>query len=203
MKFSATLAIAFIVVTISLSAFTQAPSASTRGQREAMHMIAARGLLLQTLDAKKTRVGSEFRVKLSKTVHLDNGPELPGGTILVGNVVDDDMQLDGLSKLALRFTQATLKNGQLIPIKATIVGVASKENLEDQAFEDGYSDYEVPNSWTDGTLQVDQINAVSGVDLHSKITSRNSGVFVSKKKDDVKLPAGSEIQMAIAPGTTE
>ena len=43
---------------------------------------------------------------------------------------------------------------------------------------------------------------VSGVDLHSKISSQNSGVFVSMKKNDVKLKAGSEIQFAIAPAAS-
>jgi hypothetical protein len=38
---------------------------------------------------------------------------------------------------------------------------------------------------------MDQENVVSGVDLHSKISSQNSGVFVSTKKADIKLHAGS------------
>jgi hypothetical protein len=36
------------------------------------------------------------------------------------------------------------------------------------------------------------------VDLHSRISSINSGVFVSTKKNDVRLAAGSEIALAIA-----
>ena len=61
---------------------------------------------------------------------------------------------------------------------------------------------DVPNDWSAKTLQLDQENVVSGVDLHSKISSQNSGVFVSTKKDDVKLKAGSEIQFAIAPAAS-
>jgi hypothetical protein len=57
---------------------------------------------------------------------------------------------------------------------------------------------QIPNSWNDGTLQVDQIGAVKDIDLHSRISSHNSGVFVSTKKHDVKIPAGSEIALAIA-----
>jgi hypothetical protein len=45
---------------------------------------------------------------------------------------------------------------------------------------------------------VDQLNALSGVDLHSKIASNNSGVLVSTKNDDVKLRAGTEFALAIA-----
>lgn len=47
-------------------------------------------------------------------------------------------------------------------------------------------------------LQIDEIGALSGVDLHSRIASKNSGVFVSTKKDDMKLSAGSEFALAIA-----
>lgn len=205
-KSSAIIAIAVILVSIPIPVLAQAGNkqdlSAPRGQHEAMRMVPARGSLAQTLDANKTRIGHQFRVKLSKTVHLDNGPELPAGTVLVGNIVDDDMQINGMSKLALRFTHANLKNGQVLPVKVTIVGVVTPGKLEDEDG-DGFSDYQVPTNWTDGTLQVDQIDVVSGVDLHSKIASTNSGVFVSKKKDDVKLPAGSEIQMAIATGTTE
>ncbi len=57
---------------------------------------------------------------------------------------------------------------------------------------------QIPNSWNDGTLAVDQIGAMNGVDLHSKIASQNSGVFVSTNKDNMKLVNGSELELAIA-----
>ena len=85
----------------------------------------------------------------------------------------------------------------MVPIKATIVGVFGPEDQNAEGYEVQAGDQQ-PNSWNDGTLQVDQIGALSGVDLHSKIASRNSGVFVSSKKDDVKLKNGSELTLAIA-----
>jgi hypothetical protein len=45
---------------------------------------------------------------------------------------------------------------------------------------------------------VDQINVTSHVDLHSDIASDDSGVFVSAGNHNLKLPAGSEIKLAIA-----
>jgi hypothetical protein len=119
--------------------------------------------------------------------------------MLIGSVATDDMQLAGTSKLALRFSQAQLKNGQVIPIKATIVGVLPSEssNPED-GVTPGVGGDQAQTGWSNGTLQVDQIDALSGVDLHSKIASANSGVFVSTRKNDVKLSKGSEIELAIA-----
>lgn len=171
----------------------QAPT----GHHEAMHMVPVRAELMRPLDAKKDQAGSAVQAKLVQKVTLTNGTELPSGTILTGKVTEDDMQHQGKSKLALRFNQAQLKDGKILPIKATIVGFYGPESVSNDSFT-GSGD-QVPNSWNDGTLQMDQIDVLGGVDLHSKVSSRNSGVFVSTKKDDFKLEDGSEIQFAIAP----
>ena len=164
-------------------------AASSRGGQEATMMVPAEANLGKALDANKMQPGKQFTAKLTETVHLKNGPELPRGTTLVGTVGTDDMQLNGNSKLALSITEARLKDGKTIPIKATIVGIAPS----------GTPEYSDSNPWTPNTLQVDQIDAMRNVDLHSRISGKNSGVFVTTTKDDVKLGAGSEIMLAIAP----
>ncbi len=206
MFFSLPLAALSLVILLPSSAQTgamqntpTAQSATTppHGMREAMRMVRARAALDRDLDSNKVKPGDEFRAKLAKKVQLDNGPELPEGTVLVGRVSTDDMKIDGTSKLALRFTHANLKDGQVVPIKATIVGIYAPETVSSEDYPVPRGD-EVPNTWNNGTLAVDQIDALSGVDLHSKISSRNSGVFVSTKKDNMKLIAGSEFALAIA-----
>lgn len=167
------------------------------GMSEAMRMVRARAALNSDLDADKVKPGADFRATISNKVQLDNGPELPAGTVLVGKVSKDDMNVDGTFKLALRFTHANLKDGQVVPIKATIVGVYRPHDTSSQGYPIVPGD-EVPNTWNDGTLQVDQISVLSGIDLHSKIASKNSGVLVSSTKDNVKLAAGSEFALAIA-----
>ena len=171
-------------------------NAHSRGSRVAMRMVADRAVLDHTLEANKAAPGTQFRATLEKTVQLNNGPQLPKGTMLLGQVAADDMNQGGTSKLALRFTEAVLKDGQRVPIKATIVGVyqPSSETADGNPVSPGD---EVPDSWNDGTLAVDQINVMSGVDLHSRLASKNSGVFVSNNKKDVKLQEGSEIALAI------
>jgi len=170
-------------------------SSAHAGQHEAMLMVAARAALSRPLDAKKVKVGQHFEARLSKTVHLKNGPKLDRGTELIGEVVKDKMSTDGkTSTMALKFTKAKLKSGQIIPIKATIIGIYPPSA--------GYGSYEsrgpAPNNWTPSTLQVDQINALRGINLHSKIAANDSGVLVSKKKDNMKLNTGSEFALAIA-----
>ena len=198
---TAALSIATLSLAMLAPAFGQSnaqPSQDNQpgGLSEAQHMVPARASLTHALDSKSIHSGEQFRATLSDNVHLSSGVALHKGDALVGTVADDDMNTTGKSHLAVRFTQAVLKNGQTIPIKATIVALYSPNDLGSG----GYAEPDqVPNTWNDGTLRVDQIGAVKGVDLHSQISSQNSGVFVSDK-NNVKLPAGSELALAIAAG---
>jgi hypothetical protein len=171
-------------------------SAQVRVQ-EAQQMVPARAYLLNKLDAKDTKPGAQFKARLSKAVQLKNGTELPKGSELIGTVSTDDMQLHGTSKLALRITEARLKDGKTLPVKAIIVGLYGPESETPQGVVVAPGD-EVANDWNQSVLNVDQLDAVSGVDLHSRVGGANSGVFVSRKKDNVKIAYGSELALAVA-----
>jgi hypothetical protein len=203
-------ALAAAVMTLPLSALAVNSSANNTAsssttmtpgqpgaQMEADHMVRANAALLTTLDAKDMHDGNMFRARLSSTARLDNGMKLAAGTMLMGKVVADDMNMQGTSKLALRITEAKLRDGQIIPVKATIVGVALPG--QDEGVYPATPGNQVPNEWNKQTLQVDQISVLKGVDLHSNIGSQNSGVFVSKTKDNVKLRRDTELELAIAP----
>jgi hypothetical protein len=191
-----------LVLCIPTFAQTMDPGQSTQapipGDSRAQKMSPARAALKETLDANKVQTGFTFHAILAQKVKLIDGPILPEGTTLTGTVVEDDMKVEGISKLALRFTSATTKSGETVPIRAMIVGV------EPPVLEDGRTSVvnegdQAPNNWTSKTLQVDQIGVMSGIDLHSAIASHNSGIFVSTKAKakDVKLMQGSELALAI------
>ncbi len=170
---------------------------SMRRRREAMRMVPAQAALDHNLDSNQAQMGHSVTAKLAKTVQLQDGAKLPDGTELTGTVEQDDLGETGRSKLALRFTEAKLPDGTVVPVKATIVGIAAPETRGPE----GYpmkAGREMPNSWTDGTLRVDQLNVNHGIDLHSRISSRNSGVFVSKTGDSLHLNQGTELELAIA-----
>ncbi len=172
----------------------EAARASTAGHNEAMEMVPAQADLTNTLDSRNARVGQKFEATLNSKVDLKNGPVLPKGTALVGEVIENQTSHNNQpSVLTLRFTQADLKNGKTIPIKATIVGLYSAQN-HFQPFSGMMA--QTPNYWTPQTLQVDQINALHHVDLHSKISGNNSGVMSSNKNIHV-LP-GTKFSLAIA-----
>lgn len=202
MKYQVPSAIAAALLALPLSVYAQtntqdtSTSQDTTAQAVAMHMVPAQGALVTDIDAKKDSPGKEFQVRLVKTIKLENGTELRSGTMLIGQVAQDDMQVAGNSKLALRITEARLKSGDVVPIKAMIVGVAGPDTVDasGHAVMPGEQDN---NTWTNKTLKVDQIDAISGADLHSNVTSMNSGILVSSK-DDVKLKKDTEIELAIA-----
>lgn len=206
---SQALAFATALLALPLFAYSQNATGSSSqissqmplaGHHEATLMKPARARLVENVDANKDQSGHIVDAKLDGKVTLTNGTELPRGTMLLGTVTADDMQEHGTSKLALRFDQARLKNGTIVPIRTTIVGFYGPQAGDTNISPVGTAN-EIPNDWTAKTVQMDQVDVVPGVDLHSKIASQNSGVFVSTKKDDVKLRQGSEIQLAIAPAS--
>jgi hypothetical protein len=164
-------------------------------QQEASEMVAAQAILDDAIDAKKVQPGQQFRATLRDTVRLKNGVELPRHTVLVGTIATDEMRDGGTSTLALRFTQAELKDGKVVPIQADIMAVISPSDTDAESWD--YNN--VGNSgfnWNGTTLQVDE--PLSGVELHSSIGSPDSGVFVSTKRDEMKISSGSQLSLAIA-----
>jgi hypothetical protein len=198
-----TLALTAVISALSMPALAQSASglgsqsiqasADSAGASEAAQMVSALATLPRTLDADKDHLDSTFEVELSHKVTLSNGIVLPSHTVLNGRVTRDDMQAAGKSEFALRFDQARLKNGKTVPIKATIVDITRPSSSAD-----GYA---ASNDWTSQTLTIEQLNAISGVDLHSEIASNDSVVFVSTKRHDVKVPAGTELKLAIGPAS--
>jgi hypothetical protein len=188
-------ALAFATAVLALPFFAFSQNSNTEDSMQVAHheatlMRPAIAVLVNNLDAAKDQSGYAVSAKLQGKLSLSDGTELPRGTVLLGKITADDSQQQGTSKLALRFDQARLKNGTTVPIRATIVGFSTA------------SGDPVPNYWTANTVQLDQQDAAPGIDLHSKIASQNSGVFVSTRKDDVKLKQGSQIQFAIGPGSS-
>jgi hypothetical protein len=161
---------------------------ATAVQGDAARMVTAQAGVTKLIDARKLQSGQQIQVVLNDKVQLKNGPELPRGTVLVGTAVAGDAQTGGNSKLTVRFTQAQLKDGKSIPIKATIVGIFPANSME-------RNDRDI---WNSKSQKVDQANTVPGLALHSNIPDSDSGVFVSTKGDAVKLMPGNWIALAIA-----
>ena len=134
-------------------------------------------MLIHPVDAKKLRSGATMPMKLTRAVHFANGTQLPAGTMLDATVVQDDMQLNGKFKLALRFTEAKTKDGKTIPIKATILAVAAEAIPGPNGPDMGETELTVPDNLNNQPDVVDSEGVAPGVDLHSKASDQNSGVL--------------------------
>jgi hypothetical protein len=149
------------------------------------------------VDGSKMKAGDAVQLTVSKKVKLKDGTELPAGTTIVGEVAADDLQLSGTSKVALRFTQVQLKNGKSLPIKAIIEGILPPAGAGPTGTVDNPG-YDAVNAEAQPPASVDEAGALDGLDLHSKITSSNSGVLVATSKHGVKVKRGTELRLGVA-----
>ena len=193
----AALSLALWMPTVVSAQASSDPQSMTGNSVSAGQMVATRAGLVGTLNAKDSKPGEEFQAKLPRKVLLKDGTELPAGTMLIGKVGQDDMNVDGKSKLVLCIDTAKLKDGKTVAVKATIVGIyrpgdGSADDNQSAAGDQG------PNPWHDGITKIDEMDALRHVDLHSDLNSANSGVLVSKGGDDITLKSGTELALAIA-----
>jgi hypothetical protein len=160
---------------------------TTRQESPVAFMVPAEAKLVEPLDQKKAQVGQTLHATLSEKVQLKNGTELPKGTLLVGTVAANEQNPAGGSKIVLRFTAAQLKDGKIVPVKVTIVGVDAPGDEADPLM----------NAWSQKAGAIELRNVFAGVNFQSDTASNDSGSFVSSGKTQVKLLKGSEFSLAI------
>ena len=166
---------------------------ANQAQQDAAMMVPAHASLRTKLNAKQSHAGEEIRAELERTIQLKNGPELPHGTQLLGEVTAVEAKPDKV-RLALRFDEAQLRDGSKIPIKAMILFIQSASSV---GTDSDLARVSARDVWTPNIYKVDQLGTISGADLHSSITSDDSGVITSNKKDDLTIGKGSEIDLVI------
>src|SRR5690349_13644515 len=86
--------------------------------------------LSKPIDARKAKSGDQVIAKTTQDVRSDSGVLIPRGSRLVGHVTDAKAKAKGDSESALgiAFDQAVLKNGQQIPLNASIRALAASAN---------------------------------------------------------------------------
>lgn len=193
----AALSLALWMPTVVSAQASSTPQDMTGNSVSAGQMVATRAGLVGTLNAKDSKPGEEFQAKLPRKVLLKDGTELPAGTMLIGKVGQDDMNVDGKSKLVLCIDEAKLKDGKTVAVKATIVGIYRPGADSADSNQSAVGD-QGPNPWHDGITKIDEMDALHHVDLHSDLHSANSGVLVSKDGNDITLKSGTELALAIA-----
>jgi hypothetical protein len=184
----ATLSLALALVFTGANAFAQAP----------LQLVSTNAQLDHTLDSRKAMQGQLVTAKITTSVRTAEGMELRKGTELIGKVTAlEQGGKNEMTQVAITFTQARLKDGSTIPVKATLLGALPPA-------EDNYGDGGLPIAPIEphsvaSDAQVDQeAGVLSNIAMHSAVQSDNSGVFLSKK-DKIDLLSGTQLQVAIAP----
>jgi len=82
------------------------------------------------VDARKAKPGDEVAAKTTKDVREADGTVIPRGSRLVGHVTDAKAKANGDSESALgiAFDHAVLRNGQEVPLNASIKALAASAN---------------------------------------------------------------------------
>lgn len=99
-------------------------------QQRTLQMVEVQAELQKTLDAKKDKQGAPVTAKLQNDVDIPNAQRLPKNTVLEGHVDQTQVSPDkhGTSSLSVTFDKAKLKDGQELPIKATVVAISQPAN---------------------------------------------------------------------------
>jgi hypothetical protein len=120
---------------LAVLAQSQASSADSATQpRRQIQMVQAQATLDSTLDAKKAKQGEAVSAKLEGNVQIPDAQALPKNTVLEGHV--DQVQPSehkSDSVVVVTFDKAKLKDGQELPIKATIIAVSEPALMQQQA----------------------------------------------------------------------
>jgi hypothetical protein len=95
--------------------------------------------LTKPLDAKKCKAGDPVEARTAEDVKQDGKVWLKKGTPLIGHVTDVQARANGQSesRLGVVFDHAVLKNGEQIPMNATIQALAA---MQSSAMADAGSD---------------------------------------------------------------
>lgn len=172
---------------------------TAQSQQWQMNGVNAR--LSHALDAQSAHVGEVVELRLDRTVKTAGGAKLPGGTVVFGEVERvQASQGKGPSSMTLRFTSAELKNGQKIPVKVTVIGAfpagARSNYLDDMSDELPPA----PRHINPMEKYTQEPGLLSHIQMTSAVQARNSGTFTDRD-GNVKLNAGTYLQLAIAPQT--
>ncbi|HEY6444940.1 MAG TPA: hypothetical protein VIY53_00655 [Acidobacteriaceae bacterium] len=102
-----------------------ASEAQPQQAQKKIEMVQAQAELNTTLDAKKAKQGEPVKARLSENVQIPDAQPLPKNTVLEGHVDQVTASAHkGDSTMVVTFDKAKLKDGQELPIKATVIAVS-------------------------------------------------------------------------------
>jgi hypothetical protein len=153
--------------------------------------------LVKPLDSETATAGQAVAVKLNSGVKTPDGVKLPRGTELIGKVTAvTPAQKGSASSVTIVFTDAQLKGGKQIPVKATLLAAYPASEAIEAQYSDSTMDTVADHVGSDHTVDQEP-GALPGVTLKAAVQDANSGTF-SKADGNFKLTAGTYLQIGVA-----
>jgi hypothetical protein len=206
-----------LIVTATIAAVVSPGVVASQESASApLQMASAHVWLNKAIDAKKSKQGDAVSLKVVDDVKIPNSHDLPKNTILLGHVdTVQPSQNKSDSTIQVTFDKAQLKDGQVLPIKVTILRIipsASYANLSGGSLPSGQTS--TPSTGaaaarnpgsaapppgspvTQGGQPAQAGEDVNGVSLKSDVNGTASGTFVAKGRN-VSLGSGTELQIGV------
>lgn len=179
-------------------------------------MAAAQARLDKKVDAKNAKVGDPVTAKLMDDVQCSDGVLMPKDATISGHVVEvQSSQNKSDSTLVLIFDQLVVKGKAPVPVKVTLLGLASPpvqgpDTITGNRATDQQGIPSAQGAGRNGPLGNvsnnpqqpshvsggDKDSTLPGVELKAEITDPNSGTLTAKGKN-VQLPTWTQLKIAI------
>jgi hypothetical protein len=190
----------FLMRFTSLKSFSMSlavVSLLSAGAASAQSLAGVSTQLVKPLDSETAAAGQAVAVKLNSGVKTPEGVKLPRGTELIGKVTAvTPAQKGSAASVTVVFTEAQLKGGKQIPVKATLLAAyPASEGVEAQ-YSASTMDTVTDHVASDHTVDQEP-GALPGVTLKAAVQDANSGTF-SKTDGNFKLTAGTYLQIGVA-----
>lgn len=169
---------------------------SMSSQYTSFKPVPAKALLTDYLSSNWTKAGDPVKARLVGNVQLTDGTVLSRGTVLLGRVDQVESSAHGSNgTITLTLDHAKLKNGTVLPIKATIVKVAEAFDPADPIFS---VELDARNGLPSNSnkVVVTPLNKGS-VGLNSSQSEPLSGTVV-RNGENLVLTDGTQLLLAIA-----
>lgn len=166
------------------------------GMASAQSLAGVSTQLVKPLNSETAAAGQAVTVKLNSGVKTPEGVKLPRGTQLIGKVTAvTPAQKGNAASLTLVFTEAQLKGGKQIPVKATVLAAYPESEGVEAQYSDSTMDT-AAGSVASNHVVDQEPGALPGVTLKAAVQDANSGTF-SKTDGNFKLGAGTYLQIGV------
>ena len=167
------------------------------GMASAQSLAGVSTQLVKPLDSETAAAGQAVAVKLNTGVKTPEGVKLPRGTQLIGKVTAvTPAQKGGAASVTVVFTEAQLKGGKQIPVKATLLAAYPASEAVEAQYSDSTMDTVADHVASNHTVDQEP-GALPGVTLKAAVQDANSGTF-SKADGNFKLATGTYLQIGVA-----